>query len=152
MRNIPFVILVGFASLLAIGCKKTNKLTPNINGEWRLDSISLLDGTGATDKFDYDNQGQLFSGRYLILKFQDEARLFLSYGGGAPMGHGTYTTEDNGNMTVRNLERGDESMFQSQWFSVSIDALNMAETYQEIDGRMFIYFEGNTKKIHLTRL
>ena len=151
MKNFFFLILVGFVSLLAFGCEKTNTPAPNINGEWRLDSISLLDGSGATDKFDYDNQAQRFPDVNLILEFKNDSKIEFTYGGRAPMGTGNFIIEGNGKLRIKNLVRGDESLIESQWFNVSVDALNKAETYQEKDGRMFIYYEDNTRKIHFTK-
>ena len=115
---------------------------------WRLDSIGPIGGSiGVVTQQDVDTN---LIGHSLVFSFGVDFSISSIYA--AIEGKGKYSLEQGNVILVDNFRRVDESGALSEWFNVAASAINDAESYSIIDNKLSIFYQGNSKQMHFTKL
>lgn len=153
MKKIIIFSLVVFLGITTIlGCKKKDEPitdTQLTSFNWRLDSISQIGGGGAVTQENYDSSGY-FEGAELVFKFNTDFTVSAYYNG--LQGFGMYELNKENMLTVDNFQRGDFLGANSEWYNSAESAINEAESYSIVNNKLSIFFLGNTRQMHFTKL
>jgi hypothetical protein len=150
MKNLIAICLLTGLCFFTTNCDKAPLMDSDLIGNWRLDSLSHITGAGgSSNKTDYDTMS-VFDGVSIVFTFQEDFTITSRYGG--LDGGGEYSLENISKINIDDFHRRDKINIESEWFSVSISAINEAESYSIVGSKLSVFYNNNSRHMHFTKL